>query len=156
MNNDRGSNVDVETPNHDACRWAFDYMYGTWTAQCGQTVDNFRGSPFSHGIRRCPHCDGAISVIEPEECEDEDKSGSVSHPELMCTWNGCRILSGTSLGLMLGAGNCCDMEGAIRLATIILPPVEHILTYSGAIEDTSYHKSADGTWHARIAKGPIA
>ncbi len=43
--------------------------------------------------------------------------------------------------------NFCDMGGAIRLATAVMPEVQRITTFHGGFEGTEYRK-AGGQWEA--------
>jgi hypothetical protein len=42
--------------------------------------------------------------------------------------------------------DCCDMTGAIKVATAICPDIKLIYTYSGPALDTCYSKCRDGQW----------
>jgi hypothetical protein len=46
--------------------------------------------------------------------------------------------------LWLPEGECCDMDGAIKYASLIDPQVALINTYSGGINDTYYIKEPSG------------
>jgi hypothetical protein len=48
--------------------------------------------------------------------------------------------------------NCCDMGGAIKVATTIIPDIKLIYTYSGPALDTCYSKCRDGQWQSARAR----
>lgn len=70
---------------------------------------------------------------------------------LMCHWFKWEVVDSNSLALHLAEGDCCDMDGAIRTAMVLMPSVEWIQTYSGERLDTVYFISG-GRWTGRIAK----
>lgn len=67
---------------------------------------------------------------------------------LMCDLTGL-YADYRSRRVVLFLEGCCDMGGAIRLATAVIPDVERIDTYDGADADTAYVKDAHG-WSARL------
>jgi hypothetical protein len=48
--------------------------------------------------------------------------------------------------------DCCAMNGAIKLATTIIPDIKLIYTYSGPALDTCYSKCRDGQWQSARAR----
>lgn len=72
--------------------------------------------------------------------------------ELKCHWNSWRILSPQSIELQLESGNCCDMRGAISLATRLMPDVHSIYVFSGENLDVVYHCHG-GLWFALDTRG---
>ena len=75
----------------------------------------------------------------------------------MSTWSEallCEWLSWTAdpsapvLRLSLPVANCCDMAGAVSLATRLRPGVERVEVSAGGLLDIVYHRGIDGTWGA--------
>lgn len=52
-----------------------------------------------------------------------------------------------SVVLRLPPGHCCDMGGAITIATTLLPSCWEIDTWSGDVRDTGYKRASEGTWY---------
>lgn len=66
---------------------------------------------------------------------------------LMCQWKKWEVVSPSFLRLTMYRGDCCDMDGCIKIASILCPEVVTIETYSGAKLDTVYLKE-HGQWQA--------
>lgn len=67
--------------------------------------------------------------------------------DLQCEWWCIRVLADGQIALAIAEGHCCDMHGAIRVATAVMPEVWRIKTVAGTVEDTEYWK-VDGEWRA--------
>lgn len=67
---------------------------------------------------------------------------------LMCQWKKWEVVSPSFLRLTMYRGDCCDMDGCIKIASILCPEVVTIETYSGAKLDTVYLKE-HGQWQAK-------
>jgi hypothetical protein len=52
--------------------------------------------------------------------------------------------------------NCCDMDGAIKVATTICPDIKLVYTYRGPALDTCYSKCRDGQWLSTQAQQILA
>lgn len=68
-------------------------------------------------------------------------------PDLMCGWLSWRPVKDGCLWLELPEGQCCDMRGAIRIASVLIPGVSRILVTSGGAADVEYRQTA-GRWYA--------
>ena len=62
---------------------------------------------------------------------------------LQCEFMGWRVLSSTALALDMPADNQCAMNGAIKIATQIMPEVRMIKTFAGGVPDTEYRNVAN-------------
>lgn len=63
---------------------------------------------------------------------------------LMCFIKNIRMSQDT-VTFFFPLGSNCDMSGAIKIATTILPGVRRIKTFSGLVMDTCY-SLVNGTW----------
>jgi len=75
--------------------------------------------------------------------------------ELQCYWRGWAVSGKKCLTLYLAPGSCCDMKGAVDIATRIMPDVEKIQIYSGAATDILYRKHMDGEWGVHSMPQPF-
>ena len=73
-------------------------------------------------------------------------SKGVYSSTLMCNLMGILPIVATVIRMDFPKNHCCDMGGAIKIATAILPDVRHIYTFSGLERDTEYHKRSNGEW----------
>lgn len=67
---------------------------------------------------------------------------------LKCQWKKWEVISPGFLMLTMAPGDCCDMDGCLKIASILCPEVVTIATYSGAELDTVYLKQ-QGQWQAK-------
>lgn len=70
-------------------------------------------------------------------------------PILKCRWLAWSPEGNGELQLNLPEGECCDMEGVIRVATEIMPNVSSIKTVSGGVQDAIYTRYTNGSWVVR-------
>lgn len=75
---------------------------------------------------------------------------AIYDPALGCEYEGWRVLGADKIGLYMPEGDCCDMTGAIRIATILMPGVSQIDTFSGDVPDTRY-RLEHGRWVAYMS-----
>lgn len=64
---------------------------------------------------------------------------------LMCGLEAIYVKSGVEVYIALPDGNCCDMNGAIKLAKFMLPTVTSIKVFSGKKFDCEY-RFKNGSW----------
>ena len=76
---------------------------------------------------------------------DCEKNLGVFSAELMCHWISWTAVTDSILRLDLPKLNCCDMEGAIKVARAICPRVCRIYVYSDGEIDATYIKK-NGKW----------
>ena len=73
---------------------------------------------------------------------------------LQCEWKSVRLVGDDTVQINLPPGNCADMTGAIEFATLVLPSVALIRTYSDSIRDAEYRKIG-GTWVPRLPRSAV-
>ena len=73
--------------------------------------------------------------------------------DLACAWTSATAKDNETLVLFLQEKSCCDMSGAIKFATAILPKVTRIDTRSGGVPDTLYEKVNKTKWVAYERRG---
>lgn len=73
--------------------------------------------------------------------------------DLQCSWTSWECNGPGMLKLILPDHNVCDMEGAIRIASAIMPDVAIIETFQGGYPDTRYEKIKAGKWEAYSKRG---
>ena len=73
--------------------------------------------------------------------------GATYSSKLQCVFNGWRVLSDGEIALDVPKHNCCDMRGAIDIASAIMPSVWKILTFCDGLPDVMYIL-IDGKWKA--------
>ncbi len=71
---------------------------------------------------------------------------AVWHSGLACNLDGIWFPSQSLVTLHFPGNNCCDMSGAIELATGLNPHVRRIETFSGDKPDTCYMVVAAEQW----------
>ena len=76
---------------------------------------------------------------------DCEKNLGVYSEDLMCRWLSWTAVTDSILRLDLPKFNCCDMEGAIKVAQAICPKVCRIYVYSDGEIDATYMKK-NGEW----------
>ena len=76
------------------------------------------------------------------------KTEGVFSRTLMCRVIGMVPFMEGAIRMDFPKNNCCDMGGAIKIATTILPEVKHIYTFAGKEPDTEYHRRSSGEWVA--------
>lgn len=78
-----------------------------------------------------------------------DKSRGTTHLQLMCEPVRIEYDFTRRRGLLVMAeGDCCDMNGCIKLFQAMDQDVTLIDTYSGHVRDTSYVLVANGMWQS--------
>lgn len=90
-----------------------------------------------------------IKPIFPNPLETSDP-GAFSRI-LVCNVDSIKITEQV-IHLYFPANNCCDMGGAIKVATAIIPDIKLVYTYSGPALDTCYSKCRDGQWQSARAR----
>ena len=79
------------------------------------------------------------------------KHGAFSNA-LATTWDLWAARRPGELTLWMPKGACCDMDGAVRVGTFLMPEVTVIRTFSGMRADTMYRK-VDDKWEAFTRNG---
>lgn len=77
----------------------------------------------------------------------KEERGATYSSKLQCVFNGWRVLSDGEIALDMPEHNCCDMRGAIDIASVIMPSVWKISTFCGGLPDVMYIL-IDGKWGA--------
>ena len=67
---------------------------------------------------------------------------------LQCEWSSWVVTGRRMLSLHLRDGDCCNMEGAVAVATFLMPTVQVITVYSGVNIDVQYLKPNGKEWVA--------
>lgn len=62
----------------------------------------------------------------------------VRNSTLQCNLEAIRAIADGELQMEFPADNCCDMRGAIKLATAVMPSCWRIVTMQGGHPDTVY------------------
>ena len=60
--------------------------------------------------------------------------------DLQCHWIRWHQSSASEVRLDLPENECCDMNGAIRTAKVLMPRVSSIQTYEGGLPSTLYQR----------------
>lgn len=96
-------------------------------------------------------------ALPPPDDWPDGEAGAVWREDLMCGLVAVvAVLPEHQVRLMLAAGSCTDMAGAISLARDIDPRVRSVVTFSGAEMDVAYLLTPGGNWEARSAIPPAA
>lgn len=69
---------------------------------------------------------------------------------LQCCWLSWRVVGPHALAVDLPPGNCADMDGAIRVAEMLMPGVRELHTFCDGVADTMY-SCVGGRWQAFTA-----
>lgn len=75
---------------------------------------------------------------------------SVWSDDLQCSWTSWECVVPSVLKLILPEHNVCDMEGAIRIASAIMPDVQIIGVFEGGNLVVKYKKIKSGKWEAHV------
>lgn len=71
---------------------------------------------------------------------------------LCCCWRSWRVVGPRALAVDLPEGNCTDMDGAIRVAEVLMPGVREIHTFCDQVAGMIY-SCVGGTWQAFESAG---
>lgn len=66
---------------------------------------------------------------------------------LQCHWRAWQVTGPRQLTLHLEACECASMNGAIKIAKLLMPNVNHIITFAGGVRDMQYFVEP-GKWEA--------
>ena len=89
----------------------------------------------------------AITALRAAIEQANGERGATYSSKLQCVFNGWRVLSDGEIALDVPKHNCCDMRGAIDIASAIMPSVWKILTFCDGLPDVMYIL-IDGKWKA--------
>lgn len=97
--------------------------------------------------------DKKMTEQEAQTMTNHTQHPTVWNAELQCCLRGVVVRDETLIELHFPKYNCCDMRGAIKLSTRILPTATRIQTYEGNIPDTLYEKVGKSDWTAYVRRG---
>ena len=84
----------------------------------------------------------------------QDKPKDYARSEaLQCRWGAWSVIDYGELRLDLHPMDCCDMNGAVKVATTLMPEVKRIVTFKGSNRDAEYRMTRTG-WQAYLPPQP--
>jgi hypothetical protein len=89
----------------------------------------------------------AITALRAVLERSQEECGATYSSKLQCVFNGWRVLSDGEIALDMPEHNCCDMRGAIDIASVIMPSVWKISIFCGGMPDVMYIL-INGKWGA--------
>jgi len=79
----------------------------------------------------------------------KDGEIEVFSDDLKCFWLSWETINNQQIQLNLPENSCCNMRGAIKVASTLLPTVGVIYVESGGKPDILYTKLLTGKWECR-------